>query len=51
LPGIRRQVLPAPILDRAQLEAAGWVMVWHVMANAMRSSNRSLMIPVFYGDP
>jgi hypothetical protein len=33
-----------------QLEAAGWVMVWYVMANAMRSSNCSLMIPVFCGD-
>ena len=34
-----------------QLEAAGWVMVWYVIANAMRSSNCSLMISVFYGDP
>jgi len=34
-----------------QLEAAGWVMVWYVIANAMRSSNCSLMIPVFYGHP
>jgi hypothetical protein len=34
-----------------QLEAAGWVMVWYVIANAMRSSNCSLMIPVFLRRP